>query len=131
MGVNQSSKLLNDPFQKDRGSSILSALAKIKNMWVSTKLLWNLSEEEASENLVEVPFLFNLDKLVSIRELASPENELPPSLRRRSVITLMDGRELYLKQDVSTFINWVNKNSPNKILPLSIEDTDDNIQISI
>ncbi len=100
-------------------------------MWVSTKLLWNLSEEEASENLVEVPFLFNLDTLVSIRELASPENELPPSLRRRSVITLMDGRELYLKQDVSTFINWVNKNSPNKILPLPIEDTDDNIQISI
>lgn len=76
-------------------------------MFIHTELLLEKHNDLSSDiEMIEVPFMFNTENIVTARPVVD-DDETPLRYRRRTVITLTDGNMYMIKHDYKEVVNWV------------------------
>lgn len=83
----------------------------MQNKWLKATTLWkNFNEKEAEESpYVEKVVYIHLPHIVSIRDVIDVEfeNTIASHQRRKSIITMTDGEELFLKPTKEEVLEFI------------------------
>lgn len=84
-----------------------------KLMFIHTELLLEKHSDLGLEpELIETPFVFNTNNIVTARPVID-DSDTPPHLRRRSVISLTDGNSYMIKHEYREILTWIDPANPD------------------
>jgi hypothetical protein len=82
-------------------------------VFIHTELLLEKSSDLGLEpELIEVPFVFNTEYIVTARP-ALDDADTPEHMRRHSVISMTDGSTYMIKHQYAEVITWIDPASPD------------------
>lgn len=82
-------------------------------MFIHTELLLEKSSELGlTPELIETPFIFNTNSIITARPVID-DSDTPPNLRRKSVISLTDGNTYMIKHSYQEVVSWIDPANPD------------------